>query len=159
MYPHIDETPLAYALLARFGVVVDLIYNPLETRLMREARDQEIHAVNGLSMLAAQAVAAEEIWQGRKLAGELLEPVCEFLTRLPEYTRNLVFIGMPGSGKSTLGQLTAERLGWEFCDIDPFIEQRAGHSISEIFRLEGEEAFRRLETEAIREFSSRRRVL
>jgi shikimate dehydrogenase len=159
MYPHIHETPLAKALLTRFGVIIDLIYNPLETRLMREGREQGIYAVNGLTMLAAQAVAAEEIWQGRSIAEELLEPVCEFLSDLPEHTHNLVFIGMPGSGKSTFGRLAADRLGWEFCDTDPYIEQRAGRSIPEIFRLEGEEAFRRLETEAIREFSRRRRVV
>ena len=159
MYPHIDKTPLPKDSLARFGVVVDLIYNPTETRLMREARELGLEAVNGLSMLVAQAVAAEEIWQGRKIAEELLDSACAFVGRLSEYNRNLVFIGMPGSGKTTLGRLTADRLGWEFCDTDPYIEQRAGRTISEIFRTDGEEAFRRLETEAIREFSRRRRVV
>ena len=73
--------------------------------------------------------------------------------------QNVVFIGMPGSGKSTLGRLTADRLGWEFCDTDPIIEQRTGRKVSEIFRTDGEEAFRRLETEAIRECSQRQRVV
>lgn len=159
MYPHMAETPLAGELLSRFGVIVDLVYNPLETRLLREGRRQGITAINGLSMLAAQAVAAEEIWQGCCIANELLQPLCHFLAELPRHTQNLVFIGMPGSGKTTLGRLAAERLGWEFCDTDPYIERRAGRSIPEIFRLDGEEAFRRLETEAIREFSRRRRVV
>lgn len=158
MFPHMEETPLDQSVVARFSTVIDLIYNPQETRLVREARLLGLKAVNGLFMLAAQAVAAEEIWQGRNLS-QTMEPTCNFLSELPEHSHNLVFIGMPGSGKSTLGQLTADRLGWEFCDTDPFIEQRAGRSISEIFRLEGEEAFRRLETEAIREFSNRRRVV
>lgn len=159
MYPHTGEAPLTRDLLPRFAAVVDLIYNPLETRLLREARQQGIPAVNGLTMLAAQAVASEEIWQGRSLAGELLAALSDFLADLPEYTPNLVLIGMPGSGKSTLGRLAAARLGWEFCDTDAYIEQRAGRSIPEIFRLEGEAAFRRLETEAVREFSRRRRVV
>ncbi|EGO62377.1 shikimate 5-dehydrogenase [Acetonema longum DSM 6540] len=102
-YPHTEETPLDRDLLSRFANLVDLIYNPPETRLLREARQQGIPAVNGLTMLAAQAVAAEEIWQGRSLAGELLEPLGDFLAGLPERTPNLVLIGMPGSGKSTLG--------------------------------------------------------
>jgi shikimate kinase len=73
--------------------------------------------------------------------------------------QNVVFIGMPGSGKSTLGRLTAERLGWEFCDTDPLIEQRTGRKVSEIFRTDGEEVFRCLETEAIRECCQRRQVV
>ena len=73
--------------------------------------------------------------------------------------QNVVFIGMPGSGKSTLGRLTAERLGWEFYDTDPIIEQRTGRKVSEIFQTDGEEAFRRLETEAIRECCQRQQVV
>jgi shikimate kinase len=73
--------------------------------------------------------------------------------------QNVVFIGMPGSGKSTLGRLTAVRLGWEFYDTDPLIEQRTGRKVSEIFHTDGEEAFRCLETETIRECCQRRRVV
>jgi shikimate dehydrogenase len=85
MYPKVSETPLSQALLPRFGVVVDLIYNPPETRLMREARELGISAVNGLPMLVAQAVAAEEIWQGRKLAEELLNPACDYVSRAVKF--------------------------------------------------------------------------
>lgn len=158
MYPRQENTPLEQVQLSRFGSVVDLIYNPLQTRLLREADALGIKTVNGLSMLAAQAVAAEEIWQGRSLTAEWLEPVCQFLKELPAY-HNLILIGMPGSGKSSLGRLAAETLGWEFCDTDEWIEQRASRSIPEIFRLQGEAEFRRLETEAVRVLSQRRRAV
>lgn len=78
---------------------------------------------------------------------------------LLDQKKNLVFIGMPGSGKSTLGRLTAQRLGWEFYDTDPLIETRAGRKVSEIFRDDGEEAFRKLETEVIREVCHKQRVV
>lgn len=158
MFPAVSETPLPAAALCRFDTVIDLIYNPLETRLLREAGEAGLKTVNGLSMLAAQAVAAQEIWQGRSL-GNSVDALCDYLAAIPDQPHNLVLIGMPGSGKTTLGQLVADRLQWEFCDTDQFVEKRAGRSISDIFRLEGEEAFRRLETEAIREFSRRRKVV
>ncbi|MDU4959464.1 MAG: shikimate kinase [Sporomusaceae bacterium] len=72
---------------------------------------------------------------------------------------NVIFIGMPGSGKSTLGRLTAQCLGWEFCDTDPIIEERTGRKVSEIFHTDGEDGFRRLETEIIRECCQKRDVV
>ena len=73
--------------------------------------------------------------------------------------RNIVFIGMPGSGKSTLGRLTAQRLGWQFFDTDPLIETRTGRKVSEIFRDDGEETFRQLETKVISELCRKRQVV
>lgn len=82
MYPNTNDSPMAQALLPRFGVVVDLIYNPSETKLMQQARAAGVRSVNGLSMLVAQAVAAQEIWQGRKLAARMLAPACEYVSQI-----------------------------------------------------------------------------
>ncbi|MDU4959467.1 MAG: shikimate kinase [Sporomusaceae bacterium] len=156
MHPYTAASPLPQELLPRFGVIIDLVYNPAETRLMREGREQGVRAINGLAMLAAQAVAAEEIWQGRDLSG-LLPPLCDFLAVLPP-PRNLVLLGLPGSGKTLLGQLAAARLGWEFCDIDAYIERRSGQSAGELAAA-GTDRLRRLELEASREFGRRRRTV
>lgn len=66
-----------------------------------------------------------------------------------------MLVGLPGAGKSTVGPLLAERLGgWRFVDLDVEIERATGRSVSEIFALEGEAAFRRLEREATRRLAS-----
>ena len=60
-------------------------------------------------------------------------------------------VGFMGSGKSTVGRMLAGKLGWEFVDLDDEIEKRAGVSIPEIFAVQGEPAFRELESSALRE--------
>jgi len=68
---------------------------------------------------------------------------------LPLAVRRIILTGFMGAGKSTIGALLAERLGWRFTDTDAVIEARTGQTISQIFAEKGEEAFRILETDAI----------
>ena len=58
----------------------------------------------------------------------------------------ICLVGMPGSGKSTVGPLLAERLGIGFVDLDELIATRAGMDVTRIFEIEGEEGFRRRES-------------
>ncbi len=79
MFPQIDVSPVERELLSRFGTVVDLIYNPFETKLLREAREQGLKTCNGLPMLVGQAVFAQEFWQERKIGLSILEPLQRLL--------------------------------------------------------------------------------
>ena len=128
--------------------VVDAVYNPLATRLVRQARARGIPAEGGLYMLTAQAVAAAELFTGARFAPETVEGLYrEFLFE----KRNIVLTGMPGSGKTTLGALLSRRLGRGFIDTDAEIERAIGMPIAEIFRQRGEAFFRDLEAETIRD--------
>ncbi len=66
---------------------------------------------------------------------------------MPERPSRVVLVGFMGSGKSAVGRVLARRLGYRFEDMDQRIEERAGRTIAEIFRDEGEEAFRKIERE------------
>ena len=150
MFPDVGGVPVDVARFPRLRGVVDVIYNPLTTRLVREARAHGVPAENGLYMLVAQAVRAAEVFLDASFGVETTERIYrEILFE----KRDLVLVGMPGSGKSTVGRLLAARLGRELVDTDAEIVERAGMAITEIFRTKGEAFFRDLESEVIRELS------
>ena len=150
MYPDLDRSPLDLEPFGNLDGVVDVIYNPLTTRLVQQARDRDIPAENGLYMLVAQAVLAAEFF-----LGETMDPgkIDEIYHSLRFDHQNLVLVGMPGSGKTTLGQLLAARLSRPLVDTDREIVARAGMEITDIFAAYGETWFRDLETQVIREAS------
>jgi shikimate dehydrogenase len=153
MAPDVDGCAVDLGRLPRLQGVVDVVYNPLTTRLVHEARARGIPAENGLYMLAAQAVlAAEDFIPGARFGDKVTEDIYRALCF---EKRSIVLTGMPGSGKSTLGAALAARLGRPFLDTDDEIVRRAGMPITEIFKTRGETAFRALETEVIRAFSLR----
>ncbi len=147
MYPHAEDAPLLS--LADFPALVgvfDAVYNPLRTRLILEAEALGISAIGGLYMLVAQAFRAVEIFLDTALDPALMEST--FASVLGE-KENTVLIGMPASGKSSVGRALAERHGRRFLDLDALTVERAGCPISEIFEVKGETAFRDLESEVI----------
>ncbi len=144
MYPRNGETPLSLAPLPRLEAVLDMIYNPAKTKLLQDAEARKIPNANGLLMLVSQARRAAEIFLDAKIADE---EVTRITNKIAKQMQNVVLIGMPGCGKSTLGKLLAAEMGRKFVDLDEEIVKRAGRPIPEIFATEGEEAFRALETE------------
>lgn len=128
--------------------VVDAVYNPVRPQLVLDARRKGIPATGGLYMLVAQAVRASEIFLDTSYPVGTVERVYASVLREKE---NLVLIGMPCSGKSTVGKLLAEKMNREFLDTDDLIVQAAGMSIPEIFATYGEDYFRDLESRVIRE--------
>lgn len=148
MYPKADCQPLQLCRFPSLRGVADAIYNPLRTALVSEALRYGIRAEGGLYMLVAQAVAASELFTGTKFPSDPSEEVYRSLLSEKE---NLVLTGMPGCGKTTVGKLLASRLLRPFLDLDHMIEERAGMTVSEIFRRSGEEGFRELEEQVIRE--------
>jgi shikimate dehydrogenase len=149
MYPNVGETPASLDNFPALEAVYDLIYNPARTWLMMDAQDRKIPTIGGLIMLVGQAAASSEIFTGKKITAAKEASVIKNLRRRME---NIVLIGMPGSGKSTHGKLIAETLNKTFIDTDEEIEKLAAKSIPEIFAQDGEETFRKMETEVITRF-------
>ena len=139
MYPHNGEQAVDLRLFPHCCGVVDVIYNPARTALLLQAEALGIPHENGLSMLAAQAKRASELFTGKSLPDEDVERSI----RAVEHTlQNIVLIGMPGCGKSTLARLLGERLNRPVVELDRLIEETAGLSIPEIFAAQGESGFR-----------------
>ncbi len=152
MYPDIFGTPADISRFPSLQGVIDAIYNPLRTPLILAARERGIPAQGGLYMLAAQAVAASELFFEKKYDKGITD---EIYGRLKSKKENIVLIGMPASGKSTVGQILSERLGREFIDTDELVVKKSGMEIKEIFERFGEARFRELESEAVREASAK----
>ena len=150
MYPNNGTAPVDLTRFPKAELVLDLIYNPARTALLLQAEKLGIPAFGGLSMLVAQAKKAGEIFTGEDPGDEVMEPV---LKSIAGQTLNLVLIGMPGCGKSTIGQILAKRTGRTFTDLDEEIEKKAGVPIPVIFTSKGETYFRQLETAVLAEIS------
>lgn len=137
--------------LSRFPLlrgVIDVVYNPLSTRLILQAKELGLACTGGFPMLVAQGVFASGHFQNREFSDVVIEDVTERMTGM---LSNLVLIGMPGSGKTTFARLAAEKLGRVMIDIDDAIEKKAGMGIQEIFEKQGEASFRLLEKDVIEE--------
>ena len=148
MYPKlIGQSPVELSRLPHVTAVFDMVYNPARTALLQEADTLGIPAYNGLLMLVAQAKRACELFLGEELDDDLIDPIVADIAR---ETGNIVLVGMPGSGKSTVGKAVAEAMGRPFVDTDALIVEEAGRPIPEIFTTDGEEVFRAFETEAVR---------
>lgn len=142
MYPHSGTAVVDAALFSGLSGILDLIYNPRRTALLMQAETLKIPCSDGLPMLVAQAKAAAELFFDTVIAGQELERIIGKMRR--EMT-NIVIIGMPGCGKSTLGEALHRLTGRELLDLDELIVREAGRSIPEIFAASGEAFFRRLE--------------
>ncbi|MCI6053966.1 shikimate kinase [Dysosmobacter sp.] len=144
MYPGNGAAPVDLTAFPQCRGVLDVVYNPRRTALLLQAEELGIPCCDGLPMLVAQAKRAEEHFTGRAIPDSENERI---LSQLRREMGNIVLIGMPGCGKSTVGQLLADLTGREAVDIDQQIALRAGCSIPEIFARGGEAEFRALERE------------
>lgn len=148
MYPHNLQSPVDLSVFKQCKAVVDIIYNPLKTALLLQAEQRGLIAVNGLDMLVAQGRRAAEWFHHTTIADTTVETTVAAIKR---DFRNVVLVGMPGCGKSTLMPLLAEQLGKRGADTDVLVEQLAGCPIPQLFRQQGETAFRDFESRAVAE--------
>ena len=156
MFPDCFAAPAPLDAFPKLAGVADVIYNPLETELVRQARQRGIRTANGLRMLVSQAVYADACFFDKTPD----ETVCETIyKKLLCERRALVLTGMSGSGKTTLGSETARLLGREFIDVDACIVEHAGMSIPDIFKKYGEAHFRALEKETTKTLSEKNGVV
>ena len=153
MYPNVGMCSLDVAAMPGLEAVVDVVYNPDKTELVLRAEEAGVPvAVGGLEMLVAQAVYAAEYFLDRKF-GDAPAEIRRITAALRKEQLNVVLVGMPSCGKSTLGKLLAKQLGRTFVDLDEEIVKADGRSIPDIFAAEGEEGFRRRESEQTARFS------
>ena len=159
MYPNVGVCNLDVAAMPGLEAVVDVVYNPDKTELILRAEEAGVPvAVGGLEMLVAQAVYAAEYFLDRKFEDAPAE-IRRITAALRRDTLNIALIGMPSSGKTTLGKLLAKQLGRTFVDLDDAIVKADGRSIPDIFAAEGEDGFRAKETEQTARFSKENRQL
>ncbi len=154
VYPDCPNAPIDLEPFARTGelregyadglfALIDTTYNPAHSGLAMQAEKLGVPVANGMPMFIAQAKASVELFTGQTVPAERMD---ELQRQVAFENTNIVLIGMPSGGKSTIGSLVAKKLGREFVDIDDFIPPAAGKSIPEIFAEDGEDAFRLIET-------------
>lgn len=146
MYPNNGERLVDLQKFANLSNVLDLIYNPCKTRLLLDAEELGIPCSNGLSMLVAQGLRSAEQFPDVTLHNKDIDAVVRAMLN---EQKNIVLIGMPGCGKSTVGKTLAQKLQRELLDTDEEIVKADGRTIPEIFENDGEKFFRDLETDAV----------
>lgn len=147
MYPKNLVSPVKVSDFTHLSAVFDIIYNPQKTQLVLDAEKLDIPAFSGLSMLVAQAKRASEIFFDKVIDDSVTEKI---LKKVSTDMKSIVLIGMPGSGKSSIGTFLAEKTGREFLDTDEEAEKIAGLSPAEIIKVQGEKSFRKIENEVVK---------
>lgn len=147
MYPKNLVSPVKVSDFTHLSAVFDIIYNPQKTQLVLDAEKLDIPAFSGLSMLVAQAKRASEIFFDKEIDDSVTEKI---LKKVSTDMKSIVLIGMPGSGKSSIGTFLAEKTGREFLDTDEEAEKIAGSSPAEIIKTQDEKSFRKIENEAVK---------
>lgn len=156
MSPHCPASPVSLEGFENLSHVVDIIYNPARTGLLLEAERRGISCANGLYMLVAQARAAAALFRNTGLPASLDESITR---RIAAEMENIVLVGMPGSGKSTVAALLARKLNRFHYDSDEEVTAQTGTTPEQIIRRQGEDAFRGAETQALRTLCSRSGVV
>lgn len=146
MYPNNGQAAVDLSLFPRCEGVLDVVYNPARTALLLQAEKLGIPCAGGLYMLVAQAKRSSELFTGRAIPDSEIGRIEKVLSG---QMKNIVLVGMPSSGKSTLAAALGEKLGRTVYEADALIEQEAGMDIPAIFAQYGEGHFRALETEIL----------
>jgi len=164
MYPNIDDMPIDFASIPNCKGVVDIVANPVRSRLVLEAMERGIPAAGGLRMLVGQAIKASEIFRDNStdasmkaspgsVQGSFSEKTDEIMARLKRDVMNIVFVGMPGCGKSTASRRMNSITKMPAMDTDKMIEEETGKTIPEIFAESGEAGFRAIERDIVKKAS------
>lgn len=152
MFPKVDDCPIDIDAFENLQGVIDAIYNPLCSQLVLKAKQKGIKAIGGLYMLVAQAALAAEKFVDKKVPASEIDRVYNgVLTQ----KQNIVLIGMPASGKTSVGKILSKKLDRPFIDTDAEIEKKIGCSISEFFAKNGEKAFRDIESKVISDLAAK----
>lgn len=148
MYPNNGKAAVDLAQFPKLSGVLDVVYNPARTALLLQAEKLGIPCAGGLYMLVSQAKRSCELFTGKSIPDSEIDRIERVLSH---QMQNIVIIGMPGSGKTAVSTMLAERLGRKIFDTDTIVSEKAGMTIPEIFAAQGEAGFRKLETEATAE--------
>lgn len=151
MFPKQDGRPIDISAFPKLEGVIDAIYNPLRTNLILDAQERGIPAEGGLYMLSAQAVHASAVFRDIPLDESLVDKAFK---SVKNDKQSIVLIGMPSSGKTTVGRILAEKCGKQLADTDEYIVRKIGMPISDFFAKHGEAEFRKIEKETVAELSA-----
>lgn len=149
MYPNTMSSPVDLASFPHLKVVLDLIYNPGKTKLLMDAEKRKLITANGLSMLVAQGKESAELFNGTHISNN---EILRIQKEMERQMRNIILIGMPGSGKSTIGKRLSEKLNRRYIDLDEAIKQEYGMTPAEIIITNGEDYFREIEMQVINHY-------
>ena len=150
MYPKTGVSAVDLDKLPKVVAIFDAVYNPLNSKLILDAKSKNITSVGGLYMLVSQAAYAVEKFIDLPVDNEKVE---EIFKNLYKQKMNIALIGMPASGKTSVGKVLSERLNKTFVDSDNEIVKTEERDIPEIFRESGEAYFRSVEKNVIKELS------
>lgn len=151
MFPKQDGRPIDISAFPKLEGVIDAIYNPLRTNLILDAQERGIPAEGGLYMLSAQAVHASAVFRDIPLDESLVDKAFK---SVKNDKQSIVLIGMPSSGKTTVGRILSEKCGKQLADTDEYIVRKIGMPISDFFAKHGEAEFRKIEKETVAELSA-----
>lgn len=151
MFPKQDGRPIDISAFPKLEGVIDAIYNPLRTNLVLDAQERGIPAEGGLYMLSAQAVHASAVFRDIPLDESLVDKAFK---SVKNDKQSIVLIGMPSSGKTTVGRILSEKCGKQLADTDEYIVRKIGMPISDFFAKHGEAEFRKIEKETVAELSA-----
>ncbi|MCF0228725.1 MAG: shikimate kinase [Parasporobacterium sp.] len=152
MYPRNGESPLDLACFTGLEAVLDIVYNPSGTALVLQAERMGIPAASGLYMLVAQAAGSSSLFSGNTVSKEKID---EIYRNLLYGMQNIILVGMPGSGKTTVAAKLSELTGRKSVDLDEAFTEKYGFTPEACITGQGELQFRKLETEVIREYGAK----
>ena len=152
MFPNVDDSPVDLSRFAKLYAAADIVYNPSRTKFLQQAQELGLKNAGGLSMLVAQAWEASEIFKGAAVVPEPVEGPAEekinsVIKSLQDQMLNITLVGMPCSGKTTIGKKLAKKLGRTFIDLDVQFKEEYGTTPAEVISTKGEDDFRRMETQ------------
>lgn len=156
MFPNVENSPIDLSKFKNLIAVFDCIYNPKTTELLNQAKNLGLIYNGGLPMLVKQAILAYNIWKGVEDNDSITKKI---ISEIEGQTKNIVLIGMPSAGKTTIGKLVSSKLDKEFYDSDDEITKKYGKTPAQIINEEGEESFRDKESVVIKELSLKRGVV
>lgn len=166
MHPGKNHSLVPERLLHPEMLVFDLVYNPLQTKLLSDADQAGAQTINGLEMLIWQGALAFELWTGlappvgimrtqalKELENNSLNIARRRKSAGQKAKNSIALIGFMGSGKTTVGRILAGKTGKRLVELDRLIEINAGATIPEIFSSRGETTFREMEIDAVKEIA------
>ncbi len=152
MYPNNDGLIIDLDLFPHLEAVIDVVYNPMLTRLLQKAKKKNLKYAGGLYMLVAQAVYASSLFLNLETNTNIIDDI---YAKLYKEKQNIILIGMPTCGKSTIGKIISQKLNKEFVDTDSLIEKEIKMVIKDFLRKDNEQEFRDIEEKVIKEIAKK----
>lgn len=156
MFPNIDSVAIDLTAFTNLEGVVDVVYNPLRTKLVIQAQQKGIKTAGGLFMLVQQAISASEYFFEHQIEKSVANNI---FNELISAKQNIVLVGMPGSGKTTIGKILSKQLNRDFYDTDVEITNKTGKTPSQIIQEQGEDNFRKIEADVCTDLATKTGVI